>query len=121
MDFPWYEINTDAAVFSASKFVGVGVVVCDHEGSVLAALSKRMPLPLGPLEAKAKAMHEAISFAKDIGLQDVIFLDKLNHYFKCSKWYIHSTYQHKQRHTRHSSQFASFSKDTGTACQATWK
>ena len=53
--------------------MGVGVVVCDHEGSVLAALSKRMPLPLGPLEAKAKAMHEAISFAKDIGLQDVIF------------------------------------------------
>nr|XP_023899473.1 uncharacterized protein LOC112011331 [Quercus suber] len=72
-DFPWYKINTDAAVFSASKSVGIGVVVRDHEGSVLAALSKRMPLPLGPLEAEAKAMHEAISFAKDIGLQDVIF------------------------------------------------
>lgn len=53
--------------------MGIGVVVRDHEGSVLAALSKRLPLLLGPLEAEAKAMHEAVSYAKDIGLQDVIF------------------------------------------------
>ena len=32
-----------------------------------------MPLPLGPLVAEAKAMHEAVSFARDIGLQDVNF------------------------------------------------
>ena len=31
------------------------------------------PWPLGPLEAETKAMNEAVSFAKDIGLQDVIF------------------------------------------------
>ncbi|KAK9991150.1 hypothetical protein SO802_026135 [Lithocarpus litseifolius] len=72
-DYPWYKINTDAAVFSTTKSVGIGVMVRDHEGSVLAALSKCMPLPLGPLEAEAKAMDEAVSFTKDIGLQDVIF------------------------------------------------
>ena len=71
--FPWYKVNTDAAVFKNSKSVGIGVVVRDHEGSVLAALSKRPPLPLGPLEAEAKAMEEAISFATDIGLQEAIF------------------------------------------------
>ena len=48
-------------------------MVRDHEGSIVAALSKRMPLPLGPLEAEAKAMHEAVTFARDVGLQDVIF------------------------------------------------
>ena len=48
-------------------------MVHDHEGSVLAALRKRIPLPLGSLEAKAKAMEEAVYFARDIGLQDVIF------------------------------------------------
>ena len=63
----------DAAVFSNTKAVGIGVVVRDHEGLVLAALSKRIPLPLGPLEAEAKAMEEAVYFARDIGLQDVIF------------------------------------------------
>ena len=72
-NFPWYKINIDATVFVVSKSVGIGVVVRDHEGSVVAALNMRMPLPLGLLEAEAKAMHEVVTFAKDIGLQDVIF------------------------------------------------
>ena len=42
----------------------------DNEGSVLAALSKRLLLQLGPLEAEAKAMDEAISFATNIGIQE---------------------------------------------------
>ena len=48
-------------------------MVRDHEGAVIAALSECLSLPLGPLEAEAKAMDEAVSFARDIGLQDVIF------------------------------------------------
>ena len=40
---------------------------------MLAALSKCIPLPLGPLAAEAKAMEEAAHFARDIGLQEVIF------------------------------------------------
>ena len=40
---------------------------------MLVALSKHLPLPLGPLEAEAKAMDEAASFATDIGLQEAIF------------------------------------------------
>uniref|UniRef100_A0A7N2L839 RNase H type-1 domain-containing protein n=1 Tax=Quercus lobata TaxID=97700 RepID=A0A7N2L839_QUELO len=66
--FPWYKVNTDATVFKNSKSVGIGVVVRNHEGSVLTALSKRLPLPLGPLKAEAKTMEEAISFATDIGI-----------------------------------------------------
>ncbi|XP_030958883.1 uncharacterized protein LOC115980811 [Quercus lobata] len=73
VDFPKYKVNTDAAVFSNTKEVGIGVVVRDHKGEVIAALSKRLSLPLGPLEAEAKAMDDAVSFARDIGLQDVIF------------------------------------------------
>ena len=57
-DYPWYKINLDAAVFSNTKAMGIGVVVLDHEGLVLAALSKRIPLPLGPLVAKARAMYQ---------------------------------------------------------------
>ncbi|KAK9991337.1 hypothetical protein SO802_026322 [Lithocarpus litseifolius] len=71
--FPWYKVNTDATVFKNSNSFGIGVVVRDHEGSVLAALSKHLPLPLGPLEAEAKAMEESISFATDIGIQEAIF------------------------------------------------
>lgn len=40
--FPWYKVNVDAAI------------IRDHEGFVVAALSKRLPLPLGPLEAEGR-------------------------------------------------------------------
>ena len=71
--FPWYKVNVDAAVFSQLGMIGVGVIIRDHLGSVVVALSKRIPLPLDPLEAKAKAMDEATVFAWDIGVRDVIF------------------------------------------------
>ena len=63
----------NAAVFPSLGMIGVGVIIQDHGGSVVAAMSKRMPLPLGPLEAEAKALDEATMFARDIGVQDVMF------------------------------------------------
>ena len=38
-----------------------------------AAMSKHLPLPLGPLEAEGKAMDEAVTFAWDIGVRDFVF------------------------------------------------
>ena len=38
---------------------GIGVIIQDHFGSAITALSKRLPLPLAPLEAEAKALDEA--------------------------------------------------------------
>ena len=37
--------------------IGVGVIIRDYVGSVMAALSKRLPLLLDPLKAKAKSIH----------------------------------------------------------------
>ena len=71
--FPCYKVNMNAAVFKSTKSVSIGVIVRDHVDDVLAALSTQLQLPLGPLEAEAKAMDVAITFAKDIGLQDVTF------------------------------------------------
>ena len=48
--------------------VGIGVIICDHEGLVIAALSQHLRLPLGPLEAKTKAMDVVASFAWDMGI-----------------------------------------------------
>lgn len=39
----------------------------------MAALSKKLSTPLGALEAEAKAMEEAITFAWDMRIRDCIF------------------------------------------------
>ena len=63
----------DAAVFPQLGMIGVGVIICDHEGSVVSGMSKCIPLALGPLEAEAKAMDEATLFSRDVGVRDIIF------------------------------------------------
>ncbi|KAL0010668.1 hypothetical protein SO802_005776 [Lithocarpus litseifolius] len=70
---PWYKVNTDAAVFSNLQTIGIGVIIRDHEGSVIATLSQHLLLPLGPLEAETKALDVAASFAWDMGIRDVVF------------------------------------------------
>lgn len=35
----WYKINTDAAVFSQTRAVGIGVLIRDHMGLVVATLT----------------------------------------------------------------------------------
>uniref|UniRef100_A0A7N2MFT9 RNase H type-1 domain-containing protein n=1 Tax=Quercus lobata TaxID=97700 RepID=A0A7N2MFT9_QUELO len=42
-------------------------------GQVVRALSQQIYAPLGSLEVDAKAMEAAVIFARDIGIQDVIF------------------------------------------------
>ena len=71
--FPWYKVNVDAAVFSHLGVTGISVIIRDHFGSVIAALSKRLPLPLAPLEAEVKALDEATVFTWEIRVKDVIF------------------------------------------------
>ena len=66
-------MNVDGAVFSQSCQAGVGVVIWDHEREVIAALSKQIHQPLGPLEIEAKAMEVGVSFTWDVGIREVIF------------------------------------------------
>ena len=39
----------------------------------MAAMSMKIPCPLGPLECKAKAMETRVNFAQDVGVQEMIF------------------------------------------------
>lgn len=72
---PWggqFKIKVDGAVFTNQKAGGVGVVIKDSEGRLEAALSKKIPVPLGTAEAEAKAFQVGLLFAKEVGVCDVI-------------------------------------------------
>ena len=59
---PWYKINTDGVVFLQQQATGVGMVIRDHEGKVVAALSNKLHYSLWPLEVEVKAMEKVVEF-----------------------------------------------------------
>ena len=62
----------DSAVFKDQGSIGVGVVIRNDRREVMGAMSKKIHLPLGAIEAKAKAMKESILLAWDLGLKNII-------------------------------------------------
>ncbi|KAK9985942.1 hypothetical protein SO802_030893 [Lithocarpus litseifolius] len=68
-----YKVNVDGAVFTRRRQTGIGVVIRDSAGEVVAALCKRLAVPLGALETEAKAMESGVRFAAEVGIRDVIF------------------------------------------------
>ena len=63
----------DGAVFKDRNESGVGVIIRDVNGLVVAAMCKKFHVPLGPLEVEVKAFESSLPFAKDVGLQEFIF------------------------------------------------
>uniref|UniRef100_A0A7N2N2Z4 RNase H type-1 domain-containing protein n=1 Tax=Quercus lobata TaxID=97700 RepID=A0A7N2N2Z4_QUELO len=68
----WYKVNFDCALFEKDQCAGIGVVIRNDQGLVMASLSQRIPLPFTVIEAEALAARRAIEFAAEIGLDQVI-------------------------------------------------
>ena len=67
-----YKVNVDGATAN-SQSSEVGVIIRDSTGQVETAMSKRLSIPSGPLEFKAKAFEEGVLFAWDVGVREVVF------------------------------------------------
>ena len=61
-----YKINFDAALFDHLGYASIGVVVQDHRGEVMAALSQKIALPQSVALAEAQATHRAVTFAQEM-------------------------------------------------------
>ena len=77
-----YKANCDGAVFRDIKSAGLGVVIRDSAGLVIAALSERICLPSTVNELEALACKRAIAFALEIGLHEVAFVGDFDVVFK---------------------------------------
>ena len=79
MDLRWkppdsgvYKINFDGALFLEQRCAGLGVVVRDSVGLVMAALSQRVRLPGSANVVEALAARRAICFAQELSLHNVV-------------------------------------------------
>jgi hypothetical protein len=66
-------VNCDAAVFYGPQALGVGVIIQDHRGVFISAKRHRMEGLTSPEHAEALALKIAVQFARDEGLDKVIF------------------------------------------------
>ena len=60
---PWYKVNFDGAVFASENSVGLGVVIWNCEGLVMASLSQMVPLRHTVIEVETMAARRALELA----------------------------------------------------------
>ena len=61
------KINFDGAVFGASNMSGIGVVIRDSNGAILASCSQKIPQACKVEEIEVLSALKALSFAFELG------------------------------------------------------
>ena len=66
------KINFDGAIFTDENYSGLGVVIRDGKGFVLASMAARIPHQLQPEEIEALATSRALEFARELDVTDAV-------------------------------------------------
>ena len=66
------KINYDGAIFSEEGRAGLGVVIRNSEGAVIASLSQQIPLPATVTQVEALAARRATEFAVELGITSAV-------------------------------------------------
>lgn len=71
---PWskLKVNFDGSVFRENQCVGVGVIVRNVEGTVIASMAESFHLPFSVAAVEVIAAKKALQFTKDLGLSSII-------------------------------------------------
>ena len=67
-----YKINFDGATFANDNCSGLGVIVRDGAGLVIAAMATRVPQLLQAIEIEALAANKALEFTQEMDLVEVV-------------------------------------------------
>lgn len=67
-----YKLNFDEAIFTSKKASGVGVVICNAAGEVMATLSLKEDAVEDSEEAEVLALRKALEFVVDVGFSNFI-------------------------------------------------
>ena len=68
-----YNVNYDGACFAKTDEAGIGVVVRNELGQVMACLAEKIPMPLSVEVLEAMAARRAIVFTAESGFHRAIF------------------------------------------------
>jgi ribonuclease HI len=71
LDF--FKANWDVAISQAENIMGIGVIIRDGQGNVIAALSQQVKSKHDPVIAEAIAARRAVEFCIEVEVQEVIF------------------------------------------------
>lgn len=66
------QVNYDGAIFQDHGRAGIGVVIRNSMGEVMASLSQQIPLPTTVAQDEALAARRAIEFAVELGVTRAI-------------------------------------------------
>nr|POE67196.1 putative ribonuclease h protein [Quercus suber] len=68
----WVKVNFDGAIFQKEKLAGLGCIIRNDEGLVMAAFTQCIPLPTSVEMVEVLAARSAIGFARELCLSQVI-------------------------------------------------
>ena len=68
----WLKVNFDGAIFSSKSLAGLGAIVRNDKGLVMAAYSQTIPLPTSVETVEVLAVRSAVSLAKELNFDQVI-------------------------------------------------
>ena len=69
----WYKANFDAATFKEDERTGIGVILRNNKGLVMASASQNIQLMTSMVEMEAMAAIRAIELSSELGFDRVIF------------------------------------------------
>lgn len=67
------KINWDAAFKKSHQTMGIGAVVLDYQGKIMASLCSSQPIPSHPIVAEYKALRRAMFFCMELSFSTAQF------------------------------------------------